>query len=147
MKNTKVKAPEEFETREDVEVYIRDRINRTWRTQSETNCIGTALFITGEIPYEIIVWNDRKRFFSLLKKAKKSHYGAIMMWHYPEEKFSHAGVITGLEPLLITYRHGRRGRILIDQPIERVDKEYPKEEARINLYTPRILEGLEDVLV
>ena len=115
-------------------ININDKLFRAIDGEELTNCIGTALFLVGEIDEERVVWDTEEiiRYLSRLKVLEKPEKGCIVSW---EDKFSrcinpaHVGIVTNIDPLLVTsragiYREGVGNRPIIqDYPVEFIDED------------------------
>jgi hypothetical protein len=87
-----------------------------------SNCIGTALFITGEIKEERVIYPETayRDHLRTLARNRKPKVGCLVAWHrgYTAE---HMAVIINTEPLLVAHRLGAFGQFLTNVPFEEVD--------------------------
>jgi hypothetical protein len=125
------------------------------------NCIGTALYLSGENRNDSYVSPyDAQKFLKRLKKLTTPVEGCLVEWRTtrndekgrPQTYSFHMGVITQVHPfLLITDRVGYRHAILENQNFVEVNsywsehyKDTPKPE--VNYYLPRNLVVPENLL-
>lgn len=100
--------------------------------EAPSNCIGTALYLTGKIPEDLERWPSEFSFFNLcknfdLERIAEPEKLSLACWTRKEgDDFyvMHMGVVTGLDPLVITSRHGYQGHFVIDEPFVSVDRRY-----------------------
>ena len=97
---------------------------------SLSNCLGTALFVTGEIG------EDRKtdvnvaysKYLERLVRLDSPRVGCLLAWTVNLgglKTVEHMGVVTATEPIvLVTYRAGSSGIIMENQPIEAAGGSY-----------------------
>jgi len=83
-----------------------------------SNCIGTALYLVGEIKKDKFIWEGREEIFNKLIKSKKPKLGYLVAWDNNSFDLAHAAVITGLNPLTIASREGEKGEFLTQYQIE-----------------------------
>ena len=132
---------------------IEERIGLCNRTK-RSNCIGTALYIAGEIDYDEVVHptDTYKSHLKKLELAQAFFLGCLVAWQkdlllpdYGRVIFvAHMGIVTSLNPFLITNRVKANGRFVVDEPAERIFTEYVRWD--VNLYIPQILAKANVVL-
>lgn len=111
--------------------------------RKQVNCIGTALFITGELSADEGVSTRRAYKFHLkkLEESKNPDIGYLASWEHQKKffhkKIIHLAVITSLNPILMTHRKGFNGPLIIGEPFSDVKKHYERAEAEIKFYIPR----------
>ena len=100
------------------ETTIQDRV------KTGSNCVSTALFITGEIDKDKYV-NPRTVYSSVLKKLQKiesPRLGCIVAWTFDLGSsiyVEHMAVVTATVPhTLVTHRKALVGSLVENQPIE-----------------------------
>jgi len=106
-----------------------------------SNCIGTALYLVGELEEDRYIWMGRgTRLFKMMPYSKPI-VGAIVSWNHYTKGPYHMAVVTSLNPLKVTQRDGERGPVETDVPLTRVDWFYllGKGESR-TFHLPRKLE-------
>jgi hypothetical protein len=92
---------------EDFYELMKERILQTERRKG--NCVGAALYITGEIPSEgYFSKKDAALKLSRLKNSPKPDLGYIALWALDGIPF-HAGVIFSTNPLEIVHRKESNG--------------------------------------
>ena len=71
-----------------------------------SNCIGTAFYIVGEFDTDKYIYSaEHEKILNNLTRKDSPEEGFLIGWHKDGET-SHLGVITRIEPLLVTNRHG-----------------------------------------
>ena len=121
----------------------RLRIAR-WRDQElyPSNCIGTALYLVGEIEEDIDigVHTAYNNYFRHLNVSLNPQIGSLIAWQHQEpRKIVHCAVITRLEPLEVAHREGCKGTVETNQPIESVKRTYRHFKGSLVYYLPRRL--------
>jgi hypothetical protein len=113
-----------------------------------SNCIGTALYISGEQPNDRLwdIYSVHASYLQHLAKTRRPILGCLAAWEreYAGSKIAvaHMGVITSLHPLLITERHETVGAFITDQPFPIIHKEYNKGlyAHKVSFYIPNLLQ-------
>ena len=88
-----------------------------------SNCIGAALFISGEIEKDCKIEVDAARSSHLmrLRNLDSPRVGCLVAWTVTLNGLitvEHIGIVTAVQPeVLVTYRMGSSGIIREDQPI------------------------------
>jgi hypothetical protein len=120
------------------------------RGTERSNCIGTSLYIAGE--------KDKDEFHRLseayeslmnLTKLPNPTCGCLIAWHYHHLISAgecgiytvHMGVVTSINPLLVTSRDGCMGKLIEDEPFEDTTKPYTvdyKIASSIAYYLPTL---------
>jgi hypothetical protein len=122
------------------------------RDSNRSNCIGTALYISGEEDSDDffgIHWVHEARLKNLLR-PEAPVLGCLVGWQgkvFPNSPTSihnpilvnHLGLVTSLEPLLVTHRNGHRGTFIEGQPFCEIDCIYGNSRASATFYIPRAL--------
>jgi hypothetical protein len=89
-----------------------------------SNCIGAALFISGEIENDckIDVAAAYSSYLMRLRKVDSPKVGCLIAWTVNLSGLitvEHIGIVTAVQPeVLVTYRMGSSGIIMENQPIE-----------------------------
>jgi hypothetical protein len=99
----------------------------------ESNCSGTALYITGERPREGYVGSLIARaYLSRMVRIDAPIVGCLAAWQGNREwegpflaisnelRIAHLGVITSVDPVLITHRKSLGGKFVVDEPFREV---------------------------
>jgi hypothetical protein len=99
----------------------------------ESNCSGTALYITGERPKEGYVGSVVARaYLSRMVRIEEPVVGCLAAWQGNKEwegpflalarelKIAHLGVITSVDPVLITHRKSIGGKFVVNEPFQEV---------------------------
>lgn len=108
---------------EDIREFMKERTRNSIRRGS--NCVGSALYISGEIPSEIYYSREKAKLkLSRLKNSQKPELGYIALWQSEGELF-HAGVIFEENPLQIVHRNEISG-LLTPAPLEEFIEEIYK---------------------
>jgi hypothetical protein len=119
------------------------------RHTKRSNCVGTALYIIGaqkEDRSVDLVDSDLESLTAYLKKLEQIPApieGCLVVWEglIP---ITHIGVVTSVNPLLITNRHGAGGSFVEDESFEDLNRKYQSTACesqmnkRIRYYLPRI---------
>ena len=90
-----------------------------------SNCIGTALYLA-EIQEKDTGVNTHEAFREYFKKLpvlESAREGCLVAWNNGSQ-IVHCGVITSLEPLLVTHRVGSREEIQVNKPLMEIEQEY-----------------------
>ncbi len=141
---------------------INERIEQCNGTL-RSNCIGTALFVTGEIRTDVYVDTSIAKVIYLdkLRTVDMPIVGCIVTWEYNSSQFSdnmtsrldaefkrllikgihvaHMGIVYSLNPLLVSHRKGYKREFIESQLFMDIDlKDY--YDARITYYIPKELE-------
>jgi hypothetical protein len=104
-----------------------------------SNCIGTALYLIGEIEEDnpIDPWLAYPSFLCRLQELKYPCKECIVAWH-EFESVAHCAVVTDLKPLLVAQRRTFAGHLDVDIPLECVHAEYIGSRAsHYRYYFPR----------
>ncbi len=97
------------------------------------NCFGTALYLVGVLDKDQDTAGFFKNHFKKMERISCPEIGALVMMmrkfnigNPPISKESevHAGIVTCLNPLKITHRHGAAGELKQDDLLEEVIKNY-----------------------
>lgn len=93
----------------------------------QSNCIGTALYLTGERDDdEFIRSEDAHKYLARLHQSEGPAIGHLVVWQYPIQGrvvAIHMGVVVNLDPLLITDRDRCNGPVNPKIDIYRVARE------------------------
>ena len=108
----------------DSENILRDRI-RSLKNESHSNCFGTALYLLGmqnKDEFNEGLELRGKRLRRVFQHISTPVYGALALWTIKSSVFdyqdlTHAGIVTGISPTLVTHRDGMGARIRIDDLI------------------------------
>ena len=132
--------------------------NGTFRS----NCIGTALYLAGEIGNDFFVDTDtvKGRYLSRLRLIETPVVGCMVAWEESYRKFIpevalsrldldpklfeertivvHMAVVSSLEPFLLAHRDKCRGKFVVGQPFAEVDSGHKRSKSFF--YLPRMLD-------
>jgi hypothetical protein len=106
-------------------IMFLERIDQCRAVPSSSNCIGTALFITGEIEQDR--FTDINTAYKLyldghLRKLDAPVVGCLVAWILDFNSFistEHMGVITAIKnEVLVTYRKSRAGILMENRPLD-----------------------------
>ena len=114
---------------------------RQIKNPNEVNCFGTALYLTCEIDEECFIhpWKVYEEYLANLQTLRAPIAGCLIAWrdNYPklirledekEEKsrlhVTHLGVVSRINPLLITHRDGTNKPIFENVPFCSVDASF-----------------------
>ena len=109
----------------------------------KSNCIGTALYLTGEISEDIFL--DDGDYEHILERMIELDFplvGCVVGWRDTQNKdFYHMGVVTNLNPFLIINRRGMNGKIEKEH-FKTVDKDYSiyVKKRNVKYFVPKTLE-------
>lgn len=86
---------------------LSDRLFDAIENQTPTNCIGTALFLTGIVDKDKYLDSDgvKREILPNLKRLEQPEEGAIVTWEN-DTSVIHMGVVVSINPLLLTHRLG-----------------------------------------
>jgi hypothetical protein len=116
------------------------------------NCIGTALYIIGELgedkyitPYSGV----KELYLKNLEPIQTPSEYCLIVWACTD-CIEHMGVVTGINPILVTNREHADGEFIVNQGFEKANKPYHPDFRRhrgleipsINYYLPRSPEFL-----
>jgi len=92
------------------EINLQDRLAKVSGDELPTNCIGTALFLAGEVDIdEHIEPLHAKTYLEKLTELQAPEVGSIITWEEETRKglsVEHAGLVVNVDPILITHRPG-----------------------------------------
>lgn len=95
---------------EDVRDFIKERTTSAVRRGS--NCIGSALYLVGEIEHESYYSREKGKIkLSRMKNSLRPELGYIALWQSGGELF-HAGVIFEENPFKIVHREESNGLLV-----------------------------------
>lgn len=117
---------------------------------ARSNCIGTALFLTGEIRSDRYVDTDDVNSLKKLRRVDGPVLGGLIAWQHYKKRITityHLGVVTSLDPLLITHRNGGAGAFEINEPFGAVNGGYSRMNVLVECFVPKSFEKLGDVEV
>ncbi len=105
---------------------LEKRIRAAKKTSIETNCLGTAFFISGVSSKDGIV-KPKSAYYEVLRfltPLRKPEEGSIIVLHQVDRitEFNeaiHAGAITSTNPVRIVHRIGINGNIVENEYLER----------------------------
>lgn len=115
-------------------------------TENYSNCVGTALFITYERDNDWAVSGSLIRNELLhLKQVKDPTAGYIVSWETPHKGkiiVSHMGVVTSIDPILVTHRKGPGMQVIKDQPFDDLNRHYVEAPffCEYRFYGPRMFD-------
>ncbi|MBI3623615.1 hypothetical protein HY212_06075 [Candidatus Pacearchaeota archaeon] len=92
------------------EISLQDRLAKVSGDERPANCIGTALFLAGEVDIDEHIEPSHSRpYFEKLTELHSPEVESIITWEESTRKgisVGHAGLIVGVNPILITHRPG-----------------------------------------
>lgn len=92
--------------------FIRDRVSKASKDRS--NCVGTALYLSGESDSDIYLSRaDSKKIICKMKRALKPELGYLVLWESVGIPI-HAGVIVMDNPFHVVYRNKKNNLIIQD---------------------------------
>ncbi len=109
-----------------------------------SNCIGTALYLVGEIPNDVCL--DEGEYERILDEMTNIDFplqGSLIGWLDKKDKdLYYMGVVTSEVPFLITNRRGINGKVVFNEPFKKVDKDYSiySKKREIKYFVPKKLE-------
>lgn len=104
--------------------FLEDRIN-SLKPAEYSNCFGTGLYIVGENNKDEYVGSEIEYILENLQLDDNPKVGFLVGWHNMNNTFyTHLGVITGANPLLVTNRHGFQGPLAINEPFMKTNGVY-----------------------
>lgn len=135
--------PDTMRTRGTLAERIDRRIESCIGT-SWSNCAGTALFIVFEQRRDYAVWPARAydEWLKGLARLDGPARNCLIAWQEGRGErvyIHHLGVVTSVDPLLVTSRHGIDGRFFADMPFLEVNAKYGYEFTNVAYYLPRKL--------
>jgi len=87
-------------------ISLKERIDLAKKTTKPTNCIGTALFLVGELDKDSLVNPGRIKKLNGLKRLVKPEKGCLIAWELRKRVAMHLGVIVRVRPIRVTHREG-----------------------------------------
>jgi hypothetical protein len=130
--------------KEDIFEEMKNRIN-TLKASGISNCIGTAFYIAGEKNKDRNIYRGHEEHLKKLTEKNFPEKGFLIAWCDGNEIY-HLGVITNLNPLLVTHRGGIKGDVYEDHPFEEVNRIYQKigwhTADKISYFVPKKLEEI-----
>lgn len=111
---------------EKIEMHQEERIAQA-KKRVDSNCIGTALYIAGETPFQRGIQPfHAMHFIKDLVPIKEPVKGAIVSWEIKgkENEVVHMGVVTDPQRRLITHRPGDKSALRLDESIDAVNLDY-----------------------
>lgn len=112
-----------FNTKNEFMDWMNKRMD-TLERYGVSNCIGTALYVAGELNEDKYMYGkESEEILYNLKEKSSPHQGVLVAW-CSEEEIYHLGIVTNTDPFLIFNREGANGHLKINQPFEKVCEEY-----------------------
>lgn len=123
-----------------------ERLQEARQNGLHCNCIGTALFLTGEKRNDDYI--DPSEVYKKLRGLEQLDEpveGCLIVWHEPDfdktRWTAHMGVVTLVDPLLVTHRDGYNGSVIADIPFVVVHAKYGAcqdgRKRKVGYYMPR----------
>ena len=125
---------------------LTERITLAKQTSGDRNCVSTALYIIGErekdeyIPTKNIKI-DISEDIDTLREIEDPRIGSLAVWSYRiagvfNRRVMHMGVVTGLNPTVITHRPDRNEAtsLVENQLCWQISEEYGRE---VKFYVPK----------
>jgi hypothetical protein len=114
------------------------------RGTKRSNCVGTALYLTGDRKKDEYLDPFVELSVKHLKIAENPTLGCFVTWMTKSSGcvyITHIGVATSLDPLLITHREGADGYFIENQTFDAVTTSYadPNRHGWIAYYLPNTL--------
>ena len=131
-----------METKRDFYKMIADR-RKNIKKEGVSNCIGTALYLTGEIEEDFYLKHAYNNKIHSLEVSEIPKLGYFLSWEDPDEKMEHVGVITNLNPLSIAHREKYKGNFIQNQEVSELSKfdvSYLRKVFRVPSKLKKILE-------
>ena len=131
-----------FKTKDEFIIWMNKRME-TLDVYGVSNCIGTALYVVGELKEDKYVWNEKEIILNKLTKINYPKKGFLIAWN--RGYIYHFGIITNENPFSITHRDGVGEFVLLNESLESVDKGYnceKDEKVKIEYLIPTKLEKL-----
>jgi hypothetical protein len=102
---------------------LQERLEIAKTTINPIDCYAAAFYLTGIIDEErFLTCNEISRYLANLSVINHPEIGCLV--HFWNGSFGHIGVITHLNPIRITDRHGIQGEIRENQLLPDVMLEY-----------------------
>jgi hypothetical protein len=117
------------------------------RDKEQSNCIGTALYLTGEQDEDVYVSAAKahRKFLRKLRQTGQPITGCLVAWESVElpitRLVNHMGVVVHTNPILVTQREGCNGQISEYTPIEQINSFGLYQRSTVFYYVPRLLES------
>lgn len=94
-----------------------------------SNCRGTALYLAGLVEMEFEHTSERaESFINNLEILEEPEEPCLVIFkRYRDCFISHMGIITGVNPLLVTHRDGYDGPFFENESMKEVLKRYPDD--------------------
>ncbi|MDE1865838.1 MAG: hypothetical protein KGH94_04350 [Candidatus Micrarchaeota archaeon] len=131
---------------------FRERINISSGRLFGSNCIGTALYITGErkIDGTVDTFEAHNKYLKSLTEIKNPVVGCLVVWwgetvllgdKTPKINVHHMGVVVSTDPLLVTNREGgddeARNLVNENESFESLCNQYRR--SKVSFYLPKAL--------
>lgn len=145
MKMLKDKALEGTGLLERLHPLIRARIDECRDAAPRSNCRGTALYVTNERPDDVYTgYSEGWKHLDGMDPLEKPILGCIAVWIGYVNEWSwwnkkvprHMGIVTSLDPILVTGRDRYDGPMVVDQPISQLCE---SEGCEPVFYLPKLL--------
>ncbi len=132
-------------TNEDIEYFYSEldqRRKKAVKTKGKRNCIGTALYLVGEVDKDGFVYDGPKHgFFDYLPEADSPRRGYLVAWETLGEVY-HAAVVVRQNPLLLASRNGDGGSFKPRQSFKKVNARYGLGSYNVKFYIPSKLQKI-----
>lgn len=112
-----------------------------------SNCVGTALYLVGEIDNDLHIEHPNQ-YIKNLKKTDKQLLGCLIDWEDTISGIYHIAVIVKENPLTLSTRNGKNEKFIKNQLFLEVDSIYKETLWRLkeknNFYIPSKLQKILD---
>ncbi len=118
------------------------------RGTERSNCLVTAWYLTGEQKKDYYIDPFVEMTLNSLKVAKDPSLGCLIAWLTKRSEcvyITHIGVVTSLNPLLVTHREGAEGYFIENQTFDAVKESYAdfNRHGWIAYYLPNALRAAQ----
>jgi len=111
-----------METKRDFYKMIAD--NRRKLKNNTSNCIGTSLYLVGEIKEDKHLYGNHNKILEKLKESNTPKLGYLVGWENNFKNIYHLAVVVNENPLTLTTRNGINKPVLKNQLFKETDSIY-----------------------
>lgn len=135
-----INVPEEYLS------FVEENIGTLKKCAS--NCLGTGLYCSGEIDGDVYMWGEEANgILDGLSEVDNPQRGLLVAWKRFWNAswggyYSHSGIITHVDPVLVTYRDGNYAPVIHNKMLEIVNAKYLTPDAKTKFLIPRKLEAM-----
>lgn len=115
---------------------VNARINECKGTR-RSNCRGTALYLVGESEGDVVVDSGNRLDLQLknMRRVKEPAERSLVVWRSRKTaSVLHMGVVTSVNPVLVTNRESADGVVFENQPIAEIQNTY--DNCAVEYYLP-----------